>query len=179
VCTHAFAPTVTKLDYLSKGVVGQDAMISLQKGNEVVFTFGDTRSVSDGAGQTMISSAVAPSSALNTTDVFEALPLHYQLTASGIVRPALPLHISTQTPCAFGEPLAREGLNDSSVEVGALTSIGSELWVVFTKRPRGECTTILQAMIYERDQIESAGNKLTSGRLPLTFCTVHPIPDST
>lgn len=54
------------------------------------------------------------------------------------MRPALPLHVSSDSVCSFGEPLARAGLNDSSVEVGALTSIGSDLWVVFTKRPRGD-----------------------------------------
>lgn len=97
--------------------------------------------MSDGAGQTMISSAVAPTTALESASVFDALPLTYHVGSAGTVIPSLPLHISADSVCTFGAPFARFGLNDSSVEVGALSSWinnsskEQELWVIFTKRP--------------------------------------------
>jgi hypothetical protein len=124
-------PTVAELDYLSQGIVGQDAMISSLHGNDAVFTFGDTRSVTDGAGQTMISSAVAPASALNTTDVRSYLVyLHaftmrllndcsasmlrsalltarFTSTAAGIRRAASPVPASSQRLSAAGATVAR------------------------------------------------------------------------
>ena len=128
-------PTVAELDYLSQGIVGQDAMISSLHENDAVFTFGDTRSATDGAGQTMISSAVAPASALNTTDVRSYLVyLHaftmrllnglisvcsasmlrsalltarFTSTAAGIRRAASPVPASSQRLSAAGATVAR------------------------------------------------------------------------
>ena len=133
---------------LSHGIAGQDAMISAQFRDKIVLSFGDTRSASDGAGQTMTSNALAPTQAFSRERILDGLPLSYSLSPSGETRPSLPLHVSERSVCEFGMPFARKGTNDSSVEIGALSATSRGLFVVFTKRPRGnmgpswaDCTT--------------------------------------
>ena len=107
-------------------------MISAQFEDKIVLSFGDTRSESDGAGQTMTSNALAPTQAFSRERILAGLPLSYSLSPSGETQPALPLHVSESSVCEFGMPFSRNGTIDSSVEIGALSATSRGLFFVFT-----------------------------------------------